>query len=389
VAGRLIAPGWPARLAAGALGLLDAWRRARRGGRRPVEIHPYRGHGTGRVLYLRGRVLERPGLSASSPTLGAWRNLRDMRRRFMSAEVPGARVLARFEGLEQEVVADREGYFQVVLEPAEPIPPGRLWLPVELELLWPRGGPSVPFPAGGARAVGMVIVPQGADLAVVSDLDDTVIRTSVTHLWAMARTVLLGNAHTRLPFEGVAAFYRALRAGPDGRGANPVFYVSAGPWNLHDLIEEFLDLNGIPAGPLFMRDWGWHLLRGSGGHKLEQIRGLMTLYPDLGFVLIGDSGEHDPEIYRRVALDHPGRVRAVYIRDVSPGARRAAVRAVLEELEGLGVPALLTADSVVAARHARALGLVAPEAVPEVREERAADLAAPTPVQAALDPRGE
>ena len=59
----------------------------------------------------------------------------------------------------------------------------------------------------------------------------------------------------------------------------------------------------------------------------------MGTYPDLGVVLVGDCGERDPEIYRQVVLRHPGRVFAVYVRDVAP-ERHDAVRAISEELAG-------------------------------------------------------
>jgi hypothetical protein len=75
-------------------------------------------------------------------------------------------------------------------------------------------------------------------MAVISDIDDTIIQTGATRLWQAARSVLLGTAHTRLPFPGVAPFYRALESGPDGQAALPFFYVSSSPWNLYDVLLE-------------------------------------------------------------------------------------------------------------------------------------------------------
>ncbi|HWG85949.1 MAG TPA: phosphatase domain-containing protein, partial [Deinococcales bacterium] len=309
-------------------------------------------------------------------------NLVNMVRRFETDEVPGARVLARFAKQEREVVADGDGFFDLELELETPPPAGSVWHSVELELIAPKGGRPLDS-AQPVTALGQVLVPFAPDFAVVSDLDDTVIRTSVTDFVAMARVVLLGNAHTRLPFEGVSAFYRALRGGPDGTSYNPIFYVSSGPWNLYDLIEEFLDLNDIPAGPVFLRNWGLNLLKGHGTHKLDAIRRLFAAYPTMRFVLVGDSGEKDPEIYRQVVLENPGRVLAVYIRDVAGQTRHDALTALTREVEAAGTPMLLVADTVTAAKHARNLGLLAPEAVPEVRQERAEEQAQPEVKQAA------
>jgi phosphatidate phosphatase APP1 len=213
---------------------------------------------------------------------------------------------------------------------------------------------------------------------VISDLDDTVVQTGATSLLRMARTVFLSNARTRLPFPGVAAFYRALQHGAGESPFNPVFYVSSSPWNLHDLLTEFLVLRKIPLGPLMLRDWGISaqeaLPTGHAGHKLEAIRRILDLFPALPFLLIGDSGQEDPEIYHRVVHDHPDRILAVYIRNVTPRPERAAaIRALAEEVEAAGSTLLLDDDTLGAARHAAERGWITPAALEEVAAESRAE----------------
>jgi len=95
-----------------------------------------------------------------------------------------------------------------------------------------------------------VLVPSGAaTFGVISDLDDTVIQSRITSFLHAVRTVMLGNARTRLPFPGVSAFYQALERGGDGARTNPIFYVSSSPWNIHDIIADFMDIQRIPRGP--------------------------------------------------------------------------------------------------------------------------------------------
>lgn len=356
----------------------QARRRLRRRLRRigPLEILPYRGHGTEQEVYLMGRVLEAKGIHRATRHDTLWRNFVHTVRRFASDEVPGVAVRARFYGDEQTVTTDEEGYFRFRLHPRQPVPTGAAWHDVPLELVDAPGGTSV-------TARGQVVIPPvDAAFGVVSDLDDTVLQTGATNLWRMARLTFFSNAHTRLPFEGVAAFYRALLAGPSGRGHNPIYYVSSSPWNLYDLLEDFLSVNGIPAGPLLLRDLGLeatHLLKSSHHvHKLTQIRGVLALYPKLPFILIGDSGQADPEIYRQVVEEHAGRILAVYIRDVATPERGAVVQALAQTVRGAGVPFLLVPDTEAAARHALAQGFVAPEALPEVRAAKAKDLKAPS-----------
>jgi phosphatidate phosphatase APP1 len=331
-----------------------AWRRRTR---RHVELHAFLGYGTPTRLLLRGRVLRSTGLIRSRLGDTVVDNLRNMFHRFESDEVPGALVVARAGGAEARARTDGEGYFDVALEPPELLDDRRVWEPVDLELLEPVSATGV------SHATGQVLVPRGAQYAVISDLDDTVLHSHATSLWQMAKLTLLHNAHSRLPFEGVAGFYQALQRGRDGKAYNPVFYVSNSPWNLYDLLEDFLDVHGVPRGPLLLRDWSLRTLKAGETHKLATIQALLNTYADLDVVLIGDCGERDPEIYRQVVLRHPRRVLAVYMRDVAP-QRHEAVQAIAEELAGRGVDLVFSPDTEAARRHALDHGLIVTAALP-------------------------
>jgi phosphatidate phosphatase APP1 len=328
---------------------------------------PYRGHGTDRELYLKGRVLEESGITHAGSDDAVWKNVLNMARRFASDEVAGARVRATFQGMQAETTADVEGFFDVDFRLAEPLDGPAQWHPVELELLSP------PSPGGGkVRSEGQVLVPRGAGYAVISDLDDTVVRSSATNVLKMAWIVVRNNAHTRLPFDGVAAFYRALQRGEDAASYNPIFYVSSSPWNIYDVLEDFLDVHGVPHGPLFLKDWSPTVLGKHQDHKLGVIRRLLHTYEDLPFVLIGDSGEEDPEIYLQTIREHPGRIRAVYIRDVTSDERDAEVRTMVDEARDLGTEMVPVFDTAAAAEHAASVGLIAPDEIDAVRSESTA-----------------
>ena len=347
----------------------------------PIEIQTYRGHGTADTLYLKGRVLEYRDTSGASETTSVWENIVDMYRRFASKEIPGARLRVRAAGADFEARTDHEGYFDLRITPVEPLPLEKVWHEVELELLEPRvEGQEV------VRAVGHVLVPPPkTEFGIISDVDDTIVRTGATDPLTMARIVVLNNPHTRLPFEGVAAFYTALRKGPDGEGYNPLFYVSSSPWNLYDLLIDFMNINGIPLGPLFLRDVGLEpdrlIKSGHLEHKMKQIRTILDTHPDLQFVLIGDSGQEDPEIYREVVRTYPGRIKAIYIRDVTLEERATAIRLLVKELAVDNVELVLAADTVAAATHAADRGLIHAGALPDIRAKRRKDEQAPTIAQ--------
>jgi phosphatidate phosphatase APP1 len=227
-------------------------------------------------------------------------------------------------------------------------------------------------PEGPYRTQARVLVPPAtARLGVISDLDDTVVRTDVASKALMMKHVFFGNAHTRMPFPGVAAFYQALERGSGPFAGNPFFYVSSSPWNLFDVLAEFLELRGIPAGPLLLRDWGVNSVDpgkgGHAGHKSRHIATILGLYPALPFILVGDSGQEDPEIYHRAVREYPERILAVYIRNVSRRPERVeAIRALAAEVEKAGSTLILADDTLAAARHAAEKGWIDPAALPEI-----------------------
>jgi phosphatidate phosphatase APP1 len=161
----------------------------------------------------------------------------------------------------------------------------------------------------------------------------------------MVQTVFLGNARTRRAFSGVAAFYQALQAGKQAKEGNPIFYVSSSPWNLYDLLSDFFALNGIPAGPILLRDWGITeeevLPTGHRSYKLKWIHSLLNTFSNLPFILIGDNSQEDPEIYRELVRLYPGRILAIYIRNITRQIERSAeVNKLAEEMTGQGTPFL-------------------------------------------------
>ena len=360
--------------------------RERMGGRDPIMILPYRGFGTARKLYLKGRVLEDKGVGPASADDTVWDNLVNTYKRFTSVEIPYARVRARFQDVEQEVVADDEGYFELWIEPEQPLPEGPLWQQVELELVKPRRARVEP-----ARATGYVLVPPStARFAVISDIDDTVLHTDAVNLLRMAHKVFLGNARTRLPFKGVAAFYRALYRGDGQNHTNPLFYVSNSPWNLYDLLSEFFHLNDIPVGPvLFLRNWGVldkeQRPTYKRGHKLRSARNMLELFPHLPFILIGDSGEEDPEIYHELVKHYGQRIQAVYIRNVNRDLRRPAeIRALAEKVLEAGSTLILADDTWPLAQHAAQQGWISPSELAEIEAERQKDAEPPSPLEKLL-----
>lgn len=314
---------------------------------------PYLGYGTARKLVLQGRVLEDEGFVPTDRRARRLRNLAEFLKRIESDEVPYARVRARSGTAVREVRADSEGYFRAELSGTFAAGLRQ----VRLELV---DDPAV-------TAIGEVAVADPkARFGVISDIDDTVVDSGVQRKLRMLISLALSNALTRKPLAGVAAFYRALQG-----KANPFFYVSKSPWNLYVPLVEYLTAQGLPQGALFLRDLGLRMAR---DHKARTTAELFAAYPRLPFVLVGDSGEDDPEVYAALVRRFPRRVLAIYIRSVSrKPSRLAALERLAGEVAASDCQLVLATDAEAAAAHAAGAGLLQPSDLRAVRSERAAE----------------
>ena len=346
---------------------------------RGVVVQPYRGYGSADEVFLMGRVFRQSSSRGRGRPGVLRRDLANILALILRQGVGGALLVARFALAEQQVITDANGYFQVHLRLTQRPAADCLWHSLDLELRWP-------LPVFRTR--GTFFVPcRTARYVVISDIDDTVMETGVARKLRAFWRLFLEGAQSRVAFPGVAALYRALHQGLSGTARNPLLYVSQAPWSLYEMFDEFFHLHDIPVGPiLFLREWGLApgrpLPRRVEDHKLSLIRTMLSLYGELPFVLIGDSGQRDPEIYTQIVREHPGRVLAVYIRNVSRNpARLPAIEALARQVAQAGASLVLAADSFVMARHAAEHHLISADALTEVLQERAEQQGrtAPTP----------
>ncbi len=340
--------------------------RSQFGSRRAPIIQPYIGHTNRDKLLLRGRVLFDANIQPPSAADTRWTNLKNTYRRFDSSEIPNARVRATIGHRIEEVTCDDEGFFVVEIDPQGALTDEN-WQHLMLQVV---DTPIDGLDTQSVVAQGQVAIPAAdAQFAVVSDLDDTIVQTDVLNVFKMLSNTIFYNAHTRQPFDGVPEFYQALRQGTQNT-FNPIFYVSSSPWNLYDMIVDFYRIRSIPLGPIYLRNIG---LSSNGrsapdhlDHKLDYILKLIELYQDLPFILIGDSGQKDPIIYREVVQRYPNRIQAVYIRDVQRPDRARATQMIAQQVRELGVEMLLVEDTAAAAQHAAENGWITQEAAAQI-----------------------
>jgi phosphatidate phosphatase APP1 len=274
------------------------------------------------AVWVFGRVLEEQHAQRGPK---AWRTARAL----AGHNLRGAEVQVSFLGRTARAVSGHDGEFEVELRPAagEAFPPG--WQVAEVRVQDVT-----------ARAAVRVVAP-GAPFLLVSDLDDTVAVTHVTEKRKLLASTFLEDAETQPAVPGMAPLYRCLTAGD-----SPLVIVSGTPVQLAPRVERFLEKNGFPRAALTMRNLGWQTVR--GGYKEPALARLAARFPGLPFVLVGDSGERDPEIFAAFMKASPGRVLRAYVR------RATAAPGPASRFAGL----LLFSDPAQAAGDAVARGIV-------------------------------
>jgi phosphatidate phosphatase APP1 len=312
---------------------------ARRSGRVPTVV-PFVGYGGAGWIRVLGRVvLRKPSSSKADRFVGVrgWRS-------FTSVPARNAEVTVIAGGITSTVRGDRGGIIDARVEAA--LPSG--WSTVNLSI-GGRDGVEIPI----------FVVDESAEFGLVSDVDDTVMVTALPRPLLAAWNSFVLDEHARTPVAGMAVLYeRLMRAHP---GA-PVVYLSTGAWNVVPALTRFLTRNLYPRGPLLLTDWGptkerW--FRSGPDHKRASLERLASEFPGIRWLLVGDDGQADERIYGDFARRKPQHVRAVAIRQLTPGQAVLAGGRTPPEAHGVEtVPWVYSPDGAGLSQQLGDLGLL-------------------------------
>jgi phosphatidate phosphatase APP1 len=294
-------------------------------------VDVYASHGRPERFVLTGRAVELDSRHLKEDGRGKWREVLHNLRRFRLDQLVSRQVRLSVLGRTLEVSTDADGGFHIELAAARSLFPAG-FAAVTARVLGPQGEPLDPESTGAVQVIG-----KRARYALVSDIDDTILESNVAHRRQLIWNTFARGADRMRPVPGMADVYRELAAA--GREKPGVFYVSGSPVNLHRKLSAFLELNGFPPGSFILKNlglrsivpeplqaWGPFAklapadpLVATEDYKTRHLRALMTELAELKFVLIGDSGEKDPEVYASLARDPVlgPRVAAIYIRNAT------------------------------------------------------------------------
>lgn len=314
-------------------------RRARRRGLTPI-VMPYTSYGSTEWIRVLSRVLlARPGVEDEIryKKIRGWRS-------FTSVPVAVARVQVTIGDTEHTIMADRGGVIDDVIQVA--LSPG--WHTITLHA---EGSLPVDSP--------VFIVDPHATIGLLSDVDDTVMVTALPRPLLAAWNTFVLDEHARTPVAGMAVLYEKLVRDHPG---SPVLYLSTGAWNVAPTLTRFLSRHLYPAGALLLTDWGpthdrW--FRSGRDHKVQSLERLVSDFPHLKWILVGDDGQHDEELYRNFTDSFPEHVAVVAIRQLSGGeAVLAGGRSRPEPHEESAVPWVRAPDGAGLADELARLGLL-------------------------------
>lgn len=326
----------------------------------PLQIIAFQGYGTDTHFYARGRALEDESIDLENQN--TWHLIINTWKRFETDEIKNVGVNIKLpNGKILKGQTDRDGYYKVEanLDELAKLANDEGWLPFELSYSDVNIKRTI---QNDNRFPGEILIPSTkAQFGVASDIDDTILHTGVvsTLKWKVIYNSVFKHAKNRIPLEGAADFYHKLHRGASGKNANPIFYVSHSPWNLYRYLELFLKQNKFPKGPILLRSMSNLLKRKKQDEKPQkqkEILNLLKTYPNLPFILIGDSGEQDPDIYMEIAEEFPDRILAIYLRSVKHKKRMLRVKGLIENYKTTEV--LLVESSGQATKHAKEHGFI-------------------------------
>ncbi|GAA1912827.1 App1 family protein [Microbacterium aoyamense] len=316
-------------------------RRARARGLKPT-VTPFPGYaGTDWVRVL-GRVMIVPPVKPRGT--GEYASVRGWRS-FASVPVGYAQVRITIGDVTHEVVSDRGGVIDAVI-PAT-LAPGWQTFTMAVEQ-------SDPIESR------VFVVGPDIRFGVVSDVDDTVMVTALPRPLIAAWNSFVVDEHARQPVPGMAVLTeRLIRDNP----GSPLVYLSTGAWNVAPTLIRFLRRHLFPPGAMLLTDWGpthdrW--FRSGPEHKSTNLERLAREFPDVKWLLIGDDGQHDDDLYTTFTSDHPDKVVGVAIRRLSPAeAVLAGGRTAVNDHSAAEIPWVAGDDGAALLERLEEVGVIA------------------------------
>lgn len=294
-----------------------------------ITVVPYKGFGKQGSVYISGHAFR--GYGIRPPERGSVvKNFIQMVKRYSLKPMPNLPLNVHLFNKQFEVITDEKGFFRGTFE-IDSIEPGTFDYTVSLQ-----------EQSAGFKSQVHIYTEQ--DIGVMSDIDDTILLSHVNQKYKMLWLLVAKNALTRNPVPQINGIFKAIKNYNQQVLPKDFFYVSNSEWNLHDFLADFFQENKLPNG-VFMLQRFKHSFRDAvftpqkkDDHKFESIRFILDFFNKKKFILLGDNGQRDLEIYAAICKHYASRIKAVIIRDIGKRKYRRKNKVFEQQIMGLGIP---------------------------------------------------
>lgn len=318
-----------------------------------LDLKLYRGYVNDQELVVFGHVFKSWAPDKYEIDRRGYRHAKSVIKMFTINPIKNIEVTLHFKDLEVTTKTMDDGYFRFTLPYNE-----------FLESGWHKYSVSCKINEIGIIEQGELLKPFKSKLGIISDIDDTFLISHTNNIFKKLYVILTKNINNRDVFNDVVPHYQALsRAGQEEGSFNSFFYVSSSEWNLYEFILQFARMHKLPKAIIKLKDIKTgvadFLFTGRGGHdhKYHKIKDIISFYPKLEYVLLGDDSQQDPYLYERISKIFPHNIKAIYIRQTS-SRQDEKVKKTLRNIQELGVATCYFEDSDKAIAHSRDLGIV-------------------------------
>mgnify|MGYP000193775331 CR=1 FL=1 len=270
----------------------------------------HRGFGNKKQVFVSGHVFEQYSETVVDKKISLFKTIRNNLKRYINKPAKQVEVVLEMNGLEQKATTNHKGFFQIAMD-------------ISHEAIgWYHF--KVRVPTLELTETAEYKICDDESTGVISDIDDTLL---VSHSGIDLRklyTYLSKGTNKRKPTAALNHILKHLSTYNNGVGTSDYFYVSNSEWNLYEFLLAFFDLNEIPKGVYLLNSIIHHpfdFFRKQGkseveGHKLKSFFQLLSVFPNKSFVLIGDTAQHDVQLFQRVLDKKAHQIKAILLREV-------------------------------------------------------------------------
>ena len=309
-------------------------------------IFPFQGLRIGDSIHFEGQIIHVSNSgNVAKPNDSLWKNLKRTFQLYTPTKIKKKERSLRINIDSRSLLTpiDKFGYFHIIIDVDDSIL--KRLHKVEFYL-----GDKQIFINKEIGTSSLIINKDDFNIGVISDIDDTIIVSHSTSNLKKTALVGLKNAFSRKVVSETKDLYSFL----DSKVCQ-FFYVSNSETNLYLLIKWILKLNGLPDGPIYLKKIRSYRnifknkkkksFLEKHTHKIGRIETLFNYFPSNKFILIGDSSQSDPEIYKYISEKYPDRIKSIFIREISNSTRKKQLELISEEIKGLDIPVFIYSNS--------------------------------------------